>query len=136
MENNTQEKFLPIGSVVLLKGGTKKAMITGFCSVSEDEPEKIYDYTGCVYPEGYLSFDEICLFDHDQIEQVYHMGYVTDEDKEFKKELIDFCNQVESGEIVLSEEEDEETDEDTTSFLPRLEQQVDENNTKADLEYL
>ena len=26
-----QEKFLPIGSVVLLKGGTKKVMITGYC---------------------------------------------------------------------------------------------------------
>ena len=34
MNNNNYEKFLPIGSVVLLKGGTKKAMVTGFCSVA------------------------------------------------------------------------------------------------------
>ena len=45
------EKYLPIGTVVMLKGGEKRAMITGFCSVSEDDPEKIYDYNGCLYPE-------------------------------------------------------------------------------------
>ncbi|MBR6133342.1 MAG: DUF4176 domain-containing protein, partial [Bacilli bacterium] len=26
-----RERFLPIGTVVLLKGGKKRAMITGFC---------------------------------------------------------------------------------------------------------
>ena len=83
MENN--DKYLPIGSVVLLKGGTKKAMVTGFCSVAEEDTEKMYDYTGCVYPEGFLDFDQICLFDHSQIEKVYHVGYVDDEEREFKK---------------------------------------------------
>ena len=27
------DKYLPIGTVVLLKGGTKSVMITGFCAV-------------------------------------------------------------------------------------------------------
>ena len=36
-----RDKYLPIGSVVLLKGGTKKVMITGFCSIAEENQEKI-----------------------------------------------------------------------------------------------
>ena len=48
-----QEKYLPIGTVVLLKGGSKRVMITGFCSVDGNESDVIYDYNGCVYPEGY-----------------------------------------------------------------------------------
>ena len=66
-----QDKYLPIGTVVLLKGGRKRAMITGFCSVAQENQEKIYDYSGCVYPEGYLSSNQVCLFDHDQIEKIY-----------------------------------------------------------------
>ena len=120
MENN--EKYLPIGSVVLLKGGTKKAMITGFCSVAEEDTTKMYDYTGCIYPEGFLDFDQICLFDHNQIEKVYHVGYIDEEEKSFKKELMEIANKFESGEestttffndYIEDEDEEENNDEST-----------------------
>ena len=126
MENN--DKYLPIGSVVLLKGGTKKAMVTGFCSVAEEDTEKMYDYTGCVYPEGFLDFDQICLFDHSQIEKVYHVGYVDDEEREFKKELVEIANKFETGEEstttffneYVNEDDDTEEDEDSTEDLPLI----------------
>ena len=82
-----QEKYLPIGTVVFLKGGRKRVMITGFCSVDGNESDVIYDYNGCVYPEGYLSSDQTCLFNHDQIDKIYYMGFVDDEEKEFKAKL-------------------------------------------------
>lgn len=82
-----KEKYLPIGTVVLLKGGKKRAMITGFCSVAQENQDKIYDYSGCVYPEGYLSSNQVCLFDHDQIEKVYFEGFVDDEEIQFKEKL-------------------------------------------------
>lgn len=97
MDSNNDEKYLPIGSVVLLKGGTKKAMITGFCSIAVEDKSKMYDYTGCVYPEGYLDFNQICLFDHNQIEKIFHYGYVDDEEKEFKNELKETASQFENG---------------------------------------
>ena len=50
---NSEMSILPIGSVVLLKEEKKKIMITGFASVSPDTGDKVYDYSGCVYPEGY-----------------------------------------------------------------------------------
>ena len=82
-----KEKYLPIGTVVLLKGGKKRAMITGFCSVAQENQDKIYDYSGCVYPEGYLSSNQVCLFDHDQIEKVYFEGFIDDEEIQFKEKL-------------------------------------------------
>ena len=82
-----REKYLPIGTVVLLKGGKKRAMITGFCSVAQEKPDKIYDYSGCVYPEGYLSSNQVCLFDHDQIDRVFYVGYEDEEEKLFKEKL-------------------------------------------------
>lgn len=82
-----KEKYLPIGTVVLLKGGRKRAMITGFCSVAQENQEKIYDYSGCVYPEGYLSSNQVCLFDHDQIEKIFFLGFEDEEEKTFKDKL-------------------------------------------------
>ena len=82
-----KEKYLPIGTVVLLKGGKKRAMITGFCSVAQENQEKIYDYSGCVYPEGYLSSNQVCLFDHDQIDKIFFLGYEDEEERAFKDKL-------------------------------------------------
>lgn len=87
-----REKYLPVGSVVLLKGDTKKMMIIGFCTSSDDD-QKQYDYSGCMYPEGLISSDEIYLFDHDQIGEINFIGYETDEEKEFKKNLIEALNE-------------------------------------------
>lgn len=82
------EKYLPIGTVVMLEGGSKRVMITGFCAIEEDDEDNMWDYSGCMYPEGFLSSDETCLFNHDQIEEIYHMGLADDEEEiEFKETL-------------------------------------------------
>ncbi len=81
------EKYLPIGTVVMLKGGSKRVMITGFCT-REDGKKKLWDYSGCLYPEGILESNQICLFDHKQIQEVYHVGLEEDEEeKNFKTQL-------------------------------------------------
>lgn len=84
---NIEQKYLPIGTVCVLKGASKKLMITGFCIKSSEEDEKIYDYLGCLYPEGVISSETNLLFDHEQIENVFYMGYSDDEEKSFKKKL-------------------------------------------------
>ena len=81
MENT--EKFLPIGTVVLLKGATKKVLITGYCMRTVERPNKIYDYCGCPFPEGMLKSDLISVFDHEKIDKVFHQGYVNEESKKF-----------------------------------------------------
>lgn len=82
-----EKEFLPIGTVVLLKEATKKIMITGFCVTPEEDQEKMYDYAGCLYPEGYITQDQTCLFDHNQIDKISHLGFVDEEEKEFKNKL-------------------------------------------------
>lgn len=86
-----KKKYLPLGSIVLLEGATKRIMIAGYFVKSDD---KIYDYCGCLYPEGFLSSDSCLLFNHDQIKKVYYFGYSDNEDKEFKDRLKDFVNGV------------------------------------------
>ncbi len=99
MEEKMPEKFLPIGTVVLLKGGKKELMIMSYCiTPSGDVYDKngkvevgedaMFDYGGCVYPEGMLTSDQLFAFNHDQIEKICYMGYVTDKQKEISKILV------------------------------------------------
>lgn len=85
--NNKYGKFLPIGTVVLLKGAKKRLMITGFCSFDEEKKDKAYDYTGCLYPEGIITSKQMSLFNHNQIDKIYFMGYQDEEEKIFKQNL-------------------------------------------------
>ena len=98
MNNSVGEKYLPLGTVVMLKGASKRLMITGFCTMAaEEENGAMYDYSGCMYPEGFISSDQTALFNHDQIETVYHMGLVDDEEKTFKASLNQIVAQMNGG---------------------------------------
>lgn len=90
-----EEKFLPLGTVVLLKGGSKRVMITGFCATNMEGNSKIFDYSGCLFPEGFLSSDQTCLFNHEQIEKIYHYGLVDEEEEQFKEQLKELLENME-----------------------------------------
>ncbi len=71
--------LLPIGSVVTLKGAEDKdIMIVGYCVRKADGTGKVYDYTGCLHPVGMLSREHALLFDHDQIQRIRGIGYISD----------------------------------------------------------
>ncbi len=89
MEEIIEEKYLPIGTVALLKGGTKRVMITGFCSMPKENPNQMFDYSGCMYPEGSISTEQVCLFNHDQIKEISYMGLKDEEEEQFKIKLKD-----------------------------------------------
>ncbi len=85
-----EDKFLPIGTVVLLKDARKRLMITGYCSYGkpkENEKEVMFDYTGCLFPEGIVLSTKVAMFNHNQIEKIYHMGLVDVESKKFTDKL-------------------------------------------------
>jgi len=85
-----KEESYPIGTVVMLRGGKKRLMIVGFDPLNEERTNKAYDYIGCLFPEGILATDKIAMFNHNQIEKVYHQGLLDEEEKEFKERLADF----------------------------------------------
>lgn len=81
------DKFLPIGSVVLLKGGSKRIMINGYLCTEEGKSDKTYDYCGCLFPEGFITMNTNLLFNHDQIEKVDHLGLIDEEEQEFQNKI-------------------------------------------------
>lgn len=76
------EKYLPIGTVVLLKGGKKRVVIVGFLVISKED-KKMYDYGGVLYPEGFVSSSKTILFNHNQIDKVYYVGLEDEENNNF-----------------------------------------------------
>lgn len=97
--NEENKKYLPIGTVVMLKNGKKRVMITGFCSSDIENKERIYDYNGCLYPEGYLSPNQVFLFDHEQIDKIYYLGYSDEEEMSFKIRLDAAMEQYNKGQV-------------------------------------
>lgn len=97
MNNNIGEKYLPIGTIVMLKGAQRKLMITGFCAADMKDKSVAYDYSGCLYPYGFISSDKVALFNHDQIQTIYHKGFSDDEDKQFKHGLNEFVKNLNIG---------------------------------------
>ncbi len=102
------KKILSIGSVVLLKGGTKKVMIIGYFGVSNEHQNQMYDYSGCVYPEGLLDSEQTLLFNDDQIQEVCFEGYASDEQKEFFQKLNQFYQSLENDDIELLDTDEQD----------------------------
>ena len=90
---NKKELFT-IGTVVLLKEGKKRIMITGYFPIIDGEM-KLYDYNGCLFPEGFISSELNILFNHDDIEKVFYEGPKEDvEAKEFTSKLDEYYSQI------------------------------------------
>lgn len=86
------KKFLPIGSVVLLKESTKRVMIIGI-KQKQVNADKIWDYSACLYPEGVINPDKLYMFDTEQIERLYFIGFQDGEGLAF----LDKVNRLENG---------------------------------------
>ena len=85
-----KELFLPIGSVVKLKGAEKRVMIYGIMQVaSSEEPKKIYDYVGVLYPEGNISSEEQLFFNDHDIDRIDFYGFSDYERQKFMKEMTE-----------------------------------------------
>ena len=87
MRGGLVDKYLPIGSVVLLKNGRKKIMIYGRKQMHVETGEE-WDYLACLYPEGNINEEFMYLFNHDQIDKVYYLGYEDEEEKRFVEENL------------------------------------------------
>ena len=80
------KKYLPIGSVVLLKESNKRVMIVGLRQKQIDA-NKVWDYSACLFPEGILDPDKLYLFDSEQIERLFFIGLQDEESMAFLKKV-------------------------------------------------
>ncbi len=99
------KNLLPIGSVVLLKGGEKRIMITSRI-ITRAGSDEIYDYAACYYPEGLIDSKDMIFFNRDAIDTVFFMGFQDVEELEFRTSILDNLGELEvvDGAIVPKEQ--------------------------------
>ena len=68
-------ELLPIGSIVLLKDGEKRLMISGIMQTDVGGTQKNFDYMGVLYPEGHIGEGFQYLFNHEDINEIVFRGF-------------------------------------------------------------
>ncbi|MDR2896650.1 MAG: DUF4176 domain-containing protein [Propionibacteriaceae bacterium] len=80
-------EFLPLGSVVVVRGAIRKTLIVARGLAANITGEtRVFDYGGCVYPEGLVG-DQLGYFNHEDIARVVFEGF-RDEDNTMMVENI------------------------------------------------
>lgn len=87
------KELLPIGSVVLLKDGEKKLMISGIMQTDTGGTQKNYDYMGVLYPEGHIGEGFQYLFNHEDINEIIFRGFEDTERVNFLEKLANLFGQ-------------------------------------------
>jgi hypothetical protein len=73
-------EYLPLGSVVVIRGSVRKTMVIARGLAAEFGSEtSMFDYAGCLYPEGLMG-DQLAYFNHADIGQVVFEGFSDDDD--------------------------------------------------------
>lgn len=74
--------FLPLGSVVELKGEAKRkaVIISRGLAYQVDGVKKFFDYGGCLYPDGLFS-NHIMYFNREDIKETIFNGFSDEADK-------------------------------------------------------
>lgn len=85
--------LLPIGSIVVLKKGTKKLMIIGRLQQNV-KTRKLYDYAGCLWPEGYMGKEHNYVFNNDDIDCLYYLGMQDIEEFNFRSKLDEMMKKI------------------------------------------
>ena len=91
------QNMLPIGSVVQLKQTDKAIMLCGRV-VGNTALNKVYDYVGCIYPEGVVDSSKLLFFNSEDIAECLFRGYENDEEKAFRSHVLDPL-----GEVVIED---------------------------------
>ena len=107
-----KDRFLPIGTVVLLKGATNEVVITslgvipGNAEYTENGDEKeiddprllnIFEYGGHPFPVGAAEPEAVIAFDHKDIKKIVYMGYESEEHKQLSNALLEKFDSLKAG---------------------------------------
>lgn len=99
-------ELLPVGSVVLLEGATKKTVIMGIFQMSEDNPGEIYEYMGVPYPEGYMGAGTSYLFKQKDVAEVIWRGH-EDEERDLMLNMLETLARQMDAQIAQASEKKE-----------------------------
>src|SRR5699024_3962158 len=87
-------KILPIGSVVSLNEGKVKLIIISRAPLhNKDGVIGYFDYSACIYPTGPTN-QQAYFFNHEDIAEVYHEGYVDEDEELFQNQYEEKIKEV------------------------------------------
>lgn len=89
-------EILPLGSIVTLKGSSKKLMIAGRLQKNHGTQE-VYDYCAVLWPEGHIDASHYYMFNQDQIENLYYIGMQDQEEFNFRFRLDEMEQKLRGG---------------------------------------
>ncbi len=92
------DRVLPIGSVVTLKGNPTRLMIVGYL-VKNKETDTMYDYCACIFPNG-LDVNNNILFNREDIDVIFFIGYQNKKSILSTKLIKDCIDKIDKGENV------------------------------------
>lgn len=85
-------EYIPLGSIVLLKGGLQKLLIIARAlNVRKGEKEYFFDYGAVAYPEGLVG-DQMAYFNHDQLAKVVFEGLKDEDDAVVVRNIYDYLD--------------------------------------------
>lgn len=91
-----KKRLLPLGSVVMLKGGETPLLIYGRAQMAQEDGS-VWDYIGCPYPYGHIDANHTYLFNHDQINTLMFIGYQTPAEEKMQKLIVQAKKQKTNG---------------------------------------
>lgn len=82
------KQLLSIGTIVRIKKMAvgMNMMIVGYYPI-EGKTETLFEYSGILYPQGFIGERSVLLFYADDIEEIIFDGYSDDEGKEYREGL-------------------------------------------------
>lgn len=84
--------YIPLGSVVYLKGGVKKLLVVARAiNVANGDKQYFFDYGAVLYPEG-ITGDQMAYFNHEDVSSVYFRGCDDDENKGMTEAINQFVS--------------------------------------------
>lgn len=89
------ERFLPLGSVVRLRGGDRTMMVIGraLTCTKDDGTKEYYDYGFVLYPSGVMG-DALIYSNHDCIEDILFEGFSNEQDEALVAQMMEILPQV------------------------------------------
>ncbi len=86
------KEYLPLGSVITLKNGSKRLMIVGRLQ-NQIGSNDIYDYAAVLWPEGLVDSKHFYLFNHEDLDKLYYIGLQDMEEFQFRPVLESKLNE-------------------------------------------
>jgi len=83
-----KQKRVPLGSIVILNGGVQKLVVISRCMIIPIKNKQyLFEYGGCIYPQGLVS-DRVFYFNTEDIQEVVFEGF-SDEDDDRMNGILD-----------------------------------------------